>query len=107
MLCRMNLEMSGFEVAEASDGVEALTIIESFRPDVILLDGVMPVMDGWQTLGQIGKHPSYSQIPVILLTGSVRRQDLEDAISAGAVACVAKPFNPDELLNVVRSVLGL
>lgn len=101
------VERHGFEVARAENGAVALTKIQSERPDVILLDIVMPVMDGFQTLSVLRKMPEARSIPVIIL--SIRSDDatVSAAWQGGATLYLPKPFSSRELITVLRRVLAV
>lgn len=103
---RMTIEFvlkdEGFEVLLAEDGAEALELALASTPDVILLDQIMPKMDGKQVLNALRKEPSTSSIPVFVLTGMARGEASE---WPGAFF-IGKPFSPDALVQRIREVLG-
>lgn len=84
----------GYEILTASNGQEALEIVESHSPDAILLDVMMPVMDGIETCARLRRHPEHRTIPVILVTALSQEDDVVNGLDAGADDYVAKPFNP-------------
>ncbi len=94
------LKASGYDVATAANGKEGLQIAEREKPDIILLDIVMPVMDGFEMLQNLR---AFSQTPVIIF--SARGQTSEKAISLGANKFIPKPFKPEEVLRLVKEVL--
>lgn len=97
---RLVLEGAGYEVTTASDGAEGLQAIERERPDLVVLDLMMPVMDGWEVLARVGHtHP-----PFILVLSAAA--DPARAEKEGAAATVSKPFRVRELLAACRRVLG-
>lgn len=99
-----NLELGGFDVLSAPDGPTALALLDDHLPDVVVLDGVMPLMDGYATLGRIRRHATASHIPVIVLTGSGSDSaDSVKSLEAGADDFIAKPFSPQEMLARVRA----
>jgi len=103
ILLRLALEVAGYSTVEASDGEEALEVIRSEHPDVVLLDVMMPGMDGWATLehlGEIGEHPR-----VIMVTARTASRDRDRAIAMGADDFVTKPFEPAELVEQMRQLL--
>ena len=106
LLCRVNLEFEGYEVLEAGDGVEAMTRVRERRPDVILLDVMMPRMDGWQVLTELKSDPDLQDIPVVMLTAKVQDQDQIRGWSAGASEYITKPFSPLSLSQVLEDVLN-
>lgn len=106
LLCRVNLEFEGYQVIEAADGEEAMRMVREHRPDVILLDVMMPAMDGWQVLSALKEDPEAADIPVIMLTAKVQDEDQIRGWSAGAADYITKPFSPLALSQVVEEVLA-
>ena len=96
------LERDGFTVREASDGRSALSAIEEFPPDLVVLDVMLPKIDGFSVLGQVRRH---SDVPVILLTARTEEPDRVLGLELGADDYVVKPFSPRELAARVRTVL--
>jgi two-component system, OmpR family, alkaline phosphatase synthesis response regulator PhoP len=105
LLCRVNLEFEGYEVIEAADGEEAMERVRAHRPDVVLLDVMMPKMDGWQVLAAIKDDPELADIPVVMLTAKVQDQDQIRGWSQGAADYITKPFSPLALSQVLQDVL--
>jgi DNA-binding response OmpR family regulator len=91
------LEQSGFSVLIATSGSAALSIVERITPDLILLDAVMPAMDGFQTCRRLKANPAISQIPVIFMTGLTETEHVVHALESGGVDYLTKPINIDEL----------
>ncbi|MEX2503534.1 MAG: response regulator [Egicoccus sp.] len=106
VLCRVNLEFEGYEVVEASDGEEALAKARRHRPDVVLLDVMMPGLDGWQVLTAMKADPDLRDTPVVLLTARMQDDDQIRGWSAGAADYVTKPFSPLTLSQVLQDVLA-
>jgi CheY-like chemotaxis protein len=106
LLCRVNLEFEGYEVMEAADGVEAMSRVRERRPDVILLDVMMPRMDGWQVLTELKSDEQLRDIPVVMLTAKVQDQDQIRGWSSGASEYITKPFSPLSLSQVLEDVLA-
>lgn len=106
LLCRVNLEFEGFEVLEAPDGEAALEVMRDRRPDAVLLDVMMPKMDGWQVLDTIKQNDDLKDVPVIMLTAKVADQDQIRGWSQGAAEYVTKPFSPMALSQVLEDVLS-
>jgi diguanylate cyclase (GGDEF)-like protein len=104
-LLRMQLELNGFEVEEACDGVEALEQAERLHPDVVLLDVMMPRMDGYETLRRLRASYATRSIPVIMLTAKNTREDTMSGFREGANDYIVKPFERDELLLRVNNQL--
>jgi PleD family two-component response regulator len=99
-----NLQLGGFDVLSAPDGPTALALLDDHLPDVVVLDVVMPLMDGYATLGRIRRHATASHVPVIVLTGNGHDDEGPVKIlEAGADDFIAKPFSPQEMLARVRA----
>src|SRR4029077_9673635 len=96
----------GYEVVTARDGVEALERIEPEQPDLILLDVMMPGLDGYAVCARLRANDDTAVLPVIMVTSSIG-QEKTKAIEAGADDFIPKPFNHDELLTRVRSLLRI
>ncbi|MDQ3778591.1 MAG: response regulator [Actinomycetota bacterium] len=105
LLCRVNLEAEGMEVLEAADGVEGVAAARSRRPDVILLDVMMPGMDGWQVAEQLVEDEATTDIPLIFLTARAELRDRARGLELGGVEYITKPFNPVELASLVERLL--
>ena len=99
---RINLEMEGFRVIEAADGLAALQQVREKMPDIVLLDVMMPEMDGFETLRMIRE---ISSVPVIMLTVRSSEEDKVRGLDLGADDYITKPFSPRELISRVRAVL--
>ncbi len=99
---RINLEIEGFRVIEASDGLAALREVREKMPDMVLLDVMMPEMDGFETLRMIRE---ISSVPVIMLTVQSSEEDKVRGLDLGADDYITKPFSPRELVSRVRAVL--
>ena len=106
LLCRVNLEFEGYEVVEASDGVEALERVREHRPNLVLLDVMMPRKDGWQVLAELKEDEDLRAIPVVMLTAKVQEQDRIRGWSTGAAEYITKPFSPLSLSQVLDDVLA-
>jgi two-component system, OmpR family, response regulator len=102
-IARMALEkLGGFTLLQCAGGGEALAAAPGFGPDLILLDVMMPQMDGGATLEALRKLPSAAAIPVIFMTAKVRREERDALMKLGAIGVIAKPFNPMTLAAEVR-----
>ncbi len=106
-LITVNLELEGFEVATAVDGQDCLDKAKHIRPDVITLDIMMPRLDGWEAAGRLRADPETAGIKVVLLSARAQEADLERGSRIGVDAYLTKPFDPDELIEVVRRLAGL
>src|ERR671928_320437 len=106
LLCRVNLEAEGMEVLEAGDGPSGLDIARSEGPSVILLDVMMPGLDGWRVAEELLEDPRTRGIPIIFLTARAEFRDRARGLDIGGVDYVTKPFNPLELAPLVRELLA-
>ncbi len=106
LLCRVNLEFEGYEVVEATDGEQAMEQIRTESPDVVLLDVMMPKMDGWQVLSALKADDDLKHTPVVMLTAKVQDQDQIRGWSHGAADYISKPFSPLALSQVLQDVLS-
>lgn len=106
-VAQMSLEMTaGWEVVTASSGADGLRVAAAERPDAILLDVMMPGMDGPATARALKAQPETADIPVILLTAKVQAADRRRFDDLGVAGILAKPFDPMSLADEVRGVLG-
>ena len=105
-LVAYRLEQSGFEVAVAKDGREALTLAKKLRPDLALLDVMMPNLDGYEVTAELRQDKTLARLPVILLTARVQEQDVQRGFDVGADDYIKKPFSPQELRSRVEAILG-
>jgi two-component system alkaline phosphatase synthesis response regulator PhoP len=105
LLCRVNLEAEGMQVVEAPDGPAGLDKARDERPDVVLLDVMMPGLDGWRVAEQLLDDDRTRGIPIIFLTARAEFRDRAKGLDIGGVDYVTKPFNPLELAPLVRSLL--
>jgi DNA-binding response OmpR family regulator len=106
LLCRVNLEAEGMEVIEAADGPSGLEEARANEPDVILLDVMMPGLDGWRVAEKLLEDERTSEIPIIFLTARAEFRDRARGLDIGGVDYVTKPFNPLELAPLVQELLG-
>jgi len=105
LLCRVNLEAEQMEVLEAADGPSGLEEARTHRPDVILLDVMMPGLDGWRVAEHLLEDERTNEIPIIFLTARAEFRDRARGLDIGGVDYVTKPFNPLELAPLVRQLL--
>lgn len=105
LMCRVNLALEGFEVVEAGDGETGLASARQDAIDLVLLDVMMPGIDGWRVLEELKSDPATAGIPVVLLTARVTREDEIRGWKAGAADYLPKPFNPSTLTRVVSRTL--
>jgi DNA-binding response OmpR family regulator len=105
LLCRVNLEAEGMQVLEAADGPSGLERARAETPDVILLDVMMPGLDGWRVAEELLDDHATERIPIVFLTARAELRDRARGIDLGGVEYVTKPFNPVELAPLVRGLL--
>jgi len=106
LLCRVNLEAEDMTVLEASDGPSGLEMARSERPDVILLDVMMPALDGWRVAEDLLADARTDHIPIIFLTARAEFRDRARGLDIGGIDYVTKPFNPLQLAPLVRELLA-
>ena len=104
-LLRYNLEEAGFEVGEAADGEEALISVRERRPDLIVLDWMLPAVSGIEVCRQLRRRPETRDVPVIVLTARSDEADRVRGLDSGADDYIAKPFSPRELIARIHAVL--
>jgi DNA-binding response OmpR family regulator len=105
LLCKVNLEAEGIEVLEAEDGGTGLEAARREKPDAILLDVMMPGLNGWNVAEQLLADEATSAIPIIFLTARADLRDRVRGMDAGGLDYITKPFNPLELAKLVREVV--
>jgi DNA-binding response OmpR family regulator len=105
LLCRVNLEAEKMDVIEAADGPSGLQAAREERPDVVLLDVMMPGLDGWEVAQRLLDDTTTRDIPIIFLTARAEFSDRARGLDIGGVDYVTKPFNPIELAPLVRDLL--
>ncbi|MHB9035366.1 MAG: response regulator transcription factor [Armatimonadota bacterium] len=103
-LVQVNLERAGYEVVTANDGKEALQKVADENPDLVVLDVMMPYMDGFEVLQNLRRNPSTRDIPVIMLTAKAQDADVFKGWQSGVDCYLTKPFNPMELLSFVKRI---
>lgn len=106
LLCRVNLGASGMDVLEAADGEEALEVARSERPDLVLLDVMLPGLDGWSVARELAADERTSEIPVVFLTARADPADRRLGEQLGGVGYVVKPFDPLGIGEFVEDVLA-
>jgi CheY-like chemotaxis protein len=106
LICRINLVASGWRCDEAANGEEAVERIRNERPDVVLLDVMMPVRDGWMVAEDIIGDPTISDIPIVFLTARAEQRDRARAHSLGAVGYLTKPLDPVGLSAAIEEILN-
>ena len=104
MLCRVNLEHAGHEVAESNNGTDALARASDWLPDLIVLDVMLPGRDGFAVLTELRGRPATRDIPVVMLTAKVQLEDQIRGWNAGANGYLTKPFSPIDLSETIERV---
>jgi DNA-binding response OmpR family regulator len=104
LIARAALARAGFDVITAATGLEALTLVASDAPDLILLDWMLPELDGFETCARLKANPATQGVPVIFLTARTNDADRAKCVGLGALGCIAKPFNPLELGKQVHAL---
>nr|WP_319659975.1 response regulator [Streptomyces sp. MI02-7b] len=102
-LIRVNLELEGFEVVTAADGVECLDVVQRVRPDVVTLDVVMPRLDGIRTAARLRADPRTRDVRIVVISACTQAE-VESGVAAGVDAFLSKPFEPGDLVRVVRAL---
>jgi excisionase family DNA binding protein len=102
---RVNLEMEGYSVREAGSADEGLSVLEESTPNLVLLDVMMPEVDGWEMLRRVQERHGVGAIPVIMFSGKVDEGAAGEAVSRGAQGFIGKPFNPQELIDQTKQLL--
>ena len=105
-LVQVNLERQGYEVVTANDGKEALEKVQTERPDLVVLDVMMPYMDGFEVLQTLRRNPETRDIPVIMLTAKAQDADVFKGWQSGVDCYLTKPFNPMELIAFVKRIFS-
>jgi two-component system alkaline phosphatase synthesis response regulator PhoP len=105
-LCRLNLGWAGHEVLEAAGGEQALEMVASDAPDALVLDIMMPVVDGLDVLRRVRNDPATRELPVVVISARVGIEDQVRGLETGADAYVTKPFSPETLTTMVACALG-
>jgi len=105
LLCRIGLEAAGIRVTEAADGAEAIERIRDDRPDLILLDIMMPRLSGWEVAAQLMSEPSTNEIPIIFISALTGLHERKRASDLGAFDYLSKPLDPAELAKTVTAAL--
>jgi len=102
---RVNLEMEGYSVREASSAEQGLAVLEEVSPDLVLLDVMMPEVDGWEMLRRVQDRHGVGAIPVVMFSGKVDEESADDAAVRGAQGFLGKPFDPQQLIEHAKQLL--
>ncbi|MBN8691123.1 MAG: response regulator [Armatimonadetes bacterium] len=103
-LIQVNLEKQGYQVVTAYDGKEGLEKIKAEKPNLVVLDVMMPYMDGFEVLKNLRREPDFMDLPVIMLTAKAQDKDVFEGYHYGADMYLTKPFNPIELVTFVKRI---
>lgn len=103
-LIQVNLERQGYDVVTAFDGKDGLEKVKAENPDMMVLDVMMPYMDGFEVLKNLRKDPDHKDLPVIMLTAKAQDKDVFEGYHYGADMYLTKPFNPMELISFVNRI---
>jgi len=106
-LCKLNLEPAGYEVIGALDGERGVALAREHRPDAVVIDLILPVMDGYEVLRILELERAASDVPLLVLTAKVRHEDRIRCLRIGADAFLTKPFAPDELVQTLTELLEM
>lgn len=106
MAVRIRLEANGYDVIEAEDGAAGLDLARNQSPDLILLDIMLPKMEGYKVARLLKFDEKFRRIPIIMLTARSQQTDKETGMAVGADAYITKPFKPEELLETLTRLLG-
>lgn len=105
-LVQFRLQHRGYDVLTAEDGERVMQILEERQPDLIVLDAMMPGLDGFEVLRRVKADPRHQGIPVMILSARKKEQDIVGALALGAADYLVKPFMPEELMARIRRILG-
>jgi two-component system alkaline phosphatase synthesis response regulator PhoP len=105
LLCRVNLEAEGMEVIESSDGTDGIEKARQEQPDVILLDVMMPRLNGWDVAEVLVRDELTKQLPIIFLTARAEVRDRARGLDIGGIEYITKPFNPLELAPLIEALV--
>jgi DNA-binding response OmpR family regulator len=105
-LLEVNLNLDGYEVETATRGEQALERARETNPDLLILDVMMPGLDGWDTCRRLREQPRFAETPVVFLSARSQDDDRSKGLDLGPVAYLTKPFDPVRLMELVRRMLG-
>lgn len=106
LIVKTGMQAEGYDVVTASNGVDALAMVKEEKPDAVILDVMMPLMDGFEVLAKLKEDDATAAVPVIMLTGLSERSKIQKALVSGIHFYVVKPFEFEELIQKVRTVLN-
>ena len=100
------MKREGYEVATASDGEQALDVLADARPDLMILDVMMPRKNGFEVCGEVRKNPEFANMPILMLSAKGREAEMKKGLSLGADVYITKPFSTHELVEKVNDLLA-
>lgn len=103
---RVNLEAEGYNVREAGNAEEGLQVLEESKPDLVLIDVMMPQVDGWEMLRRLHDRHGPGAVPVVMFSGKADEHSAEEAVERGAQGFVGKPFDPSRLIEQTKQLLS-
>ena len=106
ILVKTILEKAGYSVVEAEDGEAALRLVNEEEPDLVLLDVMIPCIEGWEVCRRIRENEATRRIPIIMVTVRTTDEDIQRSVECGANAHINKPFDQKELLDTIKKLLG-
>lgn len=106
LMLSARLKAGGYEVAVAADGQEGLDSARELKPDLVILDLMLPKIDGYKVCGFLKNDTRYAAIPILMFSARARDEDKKTAFEVGANAYVTKPFKPQEILEKIRELTG-
>ena len=107
IVLKMFLESKGYETCTAYDGLDAIDQARNEKPDVILLDIMMPLVDGFEVCRTLKADPATAQIPIIMLSAASHSESVQKGIDAGAAEYLVKPFEPEHLVKTLEKIVGV
>ena len=106
VVIQLFLESKGYEISTAFDGLDTIDRVKEEKPDLIILDIMMPIIDGFEVCKRLKADPESADIPIVMLSAASESESRQKGIDAGAVDYIVKPFEPDQLESVIRGILG-
>ena len=106
ILVKAILEKAGYSVVEAEDGEAALRLVNVEEPDLVLLDVMIPGIEGWEVCRRIRENEATKRLPIIMVTVRTTKEDIQRSVECGANAHINKPFDQKELLDTIKKLLG-
>ncbi|HOE97659.1 MAG TPA: response regulator [Candidatus Sumerlaeota bacterium] len=105
VVLKMFLESKGYDIVTAYDGLDAIDQARTHKPDVILLDIMMPLVDGFEVCRKLKGDPETAEIPIIMLSAASHAESVQKGLDAGAAEYLIKPFEPEQLVKVLEDVV--